>query len=53
LEDAAFHARVRAGYQELVKRFSHRYVVLDGTQSPAAVLAAAHDAIAARRRAIR
>jgi dTMP kinase len=52
LEDLAFHARVRAGYQELVKRYSHRFVVLDGTQSPAEVLAAAHEAIATRRAAI-
>jgi len=50
-EDLAFHGRVRAGYQELVKRFSHRFVVLDGTQPPASVLAAAHAAIAARRAA--
>lgn len=52
MEDLAFHTRVRAGYQELVKRFGQRYVVLDGTQSPAEVLAAAHVAIAARRAAI-
>jgi len=51
LEDVAFHARVRAGYQELVKRFVHRFVVLDGTQPPDRVLAAAHQAIAARRAA--
>jgi dTMP kinase len=48
-EDLAFHGRVRAGYQELVKRFPGRYVVLDGTAVPGAVLAAAHTAIAARR----
>lgn len=48
-EDEAFHARVRAGYQALVKRFGHRFVVLDGTQAPPAVLAAAHQAIAVRR----
>jgi dTMP kinase len=52
LEDLAFHTRVRTGYQELVKRFSHRFVVLDGTQPPAAVLAVAHEAIAARRGAV-
>ena len=53
LEDLAFHGRVRAGYQELVKRYPHRFVVLDGRQAPAAVLAAAHEAIATRRAAIR
>jgi dTMP kinase len=52
-EDAAFYARVRAGYHELVKRYGHRFVVLDGTQPPAQVLAAAHDAIAARRALMR
>ncbi len=52
-EDAAFHARVRAGYHELVKRFSHRFVVLDGMRPPAEVLAGAHEAIATRRQAIR
>jgi dTMP kinase len=50
-EDLAFHSRVHAGYQELVKRFAHRFVVLDGTQAPAAVLAAAHAAIDGRRAA--
>ena len=49
LEDLAFHARVRAGYQELVKRFSHRFAVLDGTLPPAEVLAARPQAIAERR----
>jgi dTMP kinase len=49
LEDLEFHERVRAGYHELVKRFPSRYVVLDGTAEPAAVLAAAHLAIDARR----
>jgi dTMP kinase len=53
LEDLAFHGRVRTGYQELVKRYPARFVVLDGTQTPAAVLAAAHEAIATRRAAIR
>lgn len=51
LEDLAFHERVRGGYQELVKRFGQRFVVLDGTRPPADVLAAAHEAIAARRSA--
>ena len=49
LEDLAFHARVRAGYQELVKRYPGRFVVIDGAASPAGVLAAAHAAIDARR----
>ncbi len=31
LEDLAFHTRVRTGYAELVKRYSHRFVVIDGT----------------------
>jgi dTMP kinase len=49
LEDIAFHERVRSGYHELVTRFPQRFVVLDGTQSPAAVLAAAQEVIAGRR----
>jgi dTMP kinase len=53
LEDLAFHERVRTGYQELVKRFNHRFVVLDGTLPVAEVLAAAHQAIAARRPHVR
>jgi dTMP kinase len=48
-EGLDFHARVCAGYHELVKRYPQRFVVLDGTQPPAAVLAAAHETIAARR----
>jgi dTMP kinase len=53
LENLAFHERVRTGYQELVKRFHHRFVVLDGTLPVAEVLAAAHQAIAARRPHVR
>ena len=49
LEGIDFHARVRAGYTELVRRYPHRFVVLDGTVAPAEVLAAAHAAIATRR----
>jgi dTMP kinase len=49
LEDLAFHERVRAGYLELARRFGHRFVLLDGTQTPAALLAAALAAIVARR----
>jgi dTMP kinase len=52
-EDVAFHARVRTGYGELVKRFSHRYAVIDGTLSPAEVLAAAHDVLTHRRASAR
>jgi dTMP kinase len=52
-EDTAFHERVREGYQDLVKRFAHRFVVLDGTRPPAALVAAARDAIDARRHAPR
>jgi dTMP kinase len=48
-EGIEFHERVRAGYHELVKRFPQRYVVLDGTQTPAEVLARATAAIDARR----
>ena len=36
-EGAAFHSRVRAGYLALAERFAHRIVVLDGTQSAAAL----------------
>ena len=39
-EDAAFHTRVREGYLALAQRFS-RIAVLDGTQPPAALAAAA------------
>jgi dTMP kinase len=48
-EGIEFHQRVRTGYHELVKRFPHRYVVLDGTQTPAEVVARATAAIDARR----
>lgn len=43
-----FHERVRAGYLELAARFS-RMVVLDGLQSPAALVAEARDVITRRR----
>jgi dTMP kinase len=49
LESLDFHTRVCAGYHELVKRYPSRFVVIDGTASPAEVLAAAHVAIDARR----
>jgi dTMP kinase len=53
LEDLAFHTRVRTGYQELVKRYPHRFMVLDGTQSPADVLFTAHVAIDMHRPGVR
>jgi dTMP kinase len=52
-EDLAFHSRVRAGYQDLVKRFPQRFVVLDGAQPPDVVLAATLRTIDARRRTAR
>jgi dTMP kinase len=52
-EDLAFHTRVCAGYHELVKRYSQRFVVLDGAEPPGVVLAAAHEAIGRRRPALR
>ena len=50
-EDAAFHQRVRDGYLQLAQRFSNRFVVLDGTQPPEALAAAARDSLAHRRNA--
>ncbi len=49
-EDGAFHTRVRAGYLALAERFAHRIVVLDGTQS-AAALADEAQAVVDRRSA--
>jgi dTMP kinase len=48
-EGDAFHTRVRDGYLALAERFSNRYVVLDGTQPPDALAAAARDALEHRR----
>ena len=48
-ENVFFHETVRAGYHELVRRFPHRFHVIDATLSQAAVLADAHAAIDARR----
>lgn len=48
-EDGEFHARVRAGYLALAKRFS-RMVVLDGTLPPDELAAAALAALHARHR---
>ncbi len=47
-EDVEFHTRVREGYLSLAARFANRYVVLDGTQPPE-VLAAAAQAEVRRR----
>ncbi|MEO7039430.1 MAG: dTMP kinase [Candidatus Elarobacter sp.] len=47
-EDAPFHARVREGYLALARRFP-RMAVLDGTQPPAALAAAALAEIDHRR----
>jgi dTMP kinase len=43
-EDEAFHTRVRTGYLILAERFMHRFVVLDGTQPPEALVAQARAA---------
>lgn len=40
-EDVEFHTRVREGYLTLASRFANRYVVLDATQPPDVVAAAA------------
>jgi len=51
-EGAEFHQRVRDGYLQLARRFPGRYVVLDGTQPPAALAAEARAAFARRRPAV-
>ena len=43
-EDAVFHTRVRQGYLALAKLFPSRFVVLDGTQLPDVIAAAAFEA---------
>ncbi len=48
LEDVAFHDRVRQGYLELARRFN-RFVILDGSEPPARVLAAALEFVVRRR----
>jgi dTMP kinase len=53
LEDLAFHARVRAGYLEVARRFPNRVVVLDAARPAADVAAAARAHLAARRAAQR
>ncbi len=47
--DAAFHTRVREGYLALAERFAHRFVILDGTQPPEVLAAAARDELERRR----
>jgi dTMP kinase len=47
-EDDGFHERVRHGYLELARRFD-RIVILDGSESPAALLAQALQIIVRRR----
>jgi dTMP kinase len=53
LEDLEFHTRVGAGYRELAKRYPHRFMVIDGTQSPAEVLLTANVAIDMHRPRVR
>jgi dTMP kinase len=43
-EDAVFHTRVRQGYLALAKLFPSRFVILDGTQPPDVIAAAAFEA---------
>lgn len=50
-EDREFHDRVRRGYLALAQRFTNRYVVLDGTESPDELAARAADALERRRSA--
>ncbi|HTD33477.1 MAG TPA: dTMP kinase [Candidatus Elarobacter sp.] len=50
-EDAAFHARVRDGYLELARRFSNRFVILDGTRPPELLASLALGELAHRRNA--
>ena len=47
-EGTAFHERVRAGYRDLAAADPLRWLVLDGTLSPASLAAAASDAVVAR-----
>ena len=50
-EDAVFHTRVREGYLALAKLFPNRFVILDGTQPPDVIAAAAFDVIERFRKA--
>ncbi len=44
-EGESFRARVAAAYHELAGRFADRYVVVDGTSSPAAIAEEVHGAV--------
>ncbi|MEA2718419.1 MAG: dTMP kinase [Candidatus Eremiobacteraeota bacterium] len=48
-EGDAFHTNVREGYLALAKRFPGRFVVLDGTQPPDVLAAAARETFEQRR----
>jgi dTMP kinase len=48
-EGDEFHTNVRNGYLRLAERFANRFVVLDGTQPPEALAAAAREAFDHRR----
>ena len=50
-EGAAFHVRVRDGYLALAERFPNRFVVLEGTQPPDVLAAAAWAVFNDRREA--
>jgi dTMP kinase len=50
-EDAAFHARVREGYLQMARRFSNRFVILDGTRPPELLASLALGELAHRRNA--
>ena len=52
-EELAFHARVRAGYLDVARRFPGRVVVLDAAMPAAEVAAQAHAVMAGRRAAKR
>jgi dTMP kinase len=50
-EDIEFHTRVRYGYLALAVRFANRYIVLDATQPPAVLAAAARTELRRRMNA--
>lgn len=49
-EKSDFHLRVRAGFLDLARRETERFVVLDATQAPEILAARVRDAVAARLR---
>ena len=49
-EKSDFHARVRAGFLDLARRETERFLVLDATQAPEILAARVRDAVAARLR---